>query len=166
MVATDRFFRGMPFGAANPANAGAVVAGGAGQDTLVVELSNPRYDTTTQTATYDATPLADYRREGLRYLKARQNVDRLPAAFGATSLFIDDCPDLTSCVWTTPPGGHPNEVLGPLPGGPIGTCWHTSSFSCQPCDGQSLAYYDGVCGGAYAQCTQAGNGNECVASNL
>ena len=63
--------------------------------------------------------------------------------FTAASLFIDDCPDATTC-WKF-------ENVGPLPDGPVGTCWNPSFFKCIPCAGD-WADLNTICNNTYPDC--------------
>jgi hypothetical protein len=146
-VKTAQFLKAMGFTAANPPNA-ALVADSAEQedDVLLLELLNPAYDEGTMTLTYEADVLQRYRGEVLKPLAAKQQDQTIAEQFGTASLFIDDCPDITTCF---APGLIP---VGPVPGGPIGACWSWSAFACLPCNGQSLNYYAGVCNNTYTFC--------------
>jgi hypothetical protein len=146
-VKTTRFFASMGFTPANPPNA-ALVADTAEQedDVLLLELLNPAYDEATKTLSYVADVLQQYQGEVLKPLAAQQRDRTIAAEFGTASLFIDDCPDITTCF---APGLIP---VGPVPGGPIGACWSWSAFACLPCNGQSLDYYAGVCNNTYTFC--------------
>ena len=151
-VETPRFLDTLGFTPANPPNAALVVdAAHGGDDVLVVELMNPAYDAATQTLIYEAEVLQQYRGEGLEAVAVRPRDGQIAPEFGSASLFIDDCPDLTTCY--LPDGGACScQVIGPLPGGSVGQCWHWGSLSCTPCNGNSTSYYATACDNAYAAC--------------
>jgi hypothetical protein len=103
MVATERFLGtgggapagGTPTGAgftpADPPNAALVAQTAEGEDILVVELLNPRYDEAAGTLAYDVRLLADYANTGLADLAARQADDQFASSFTTAHLFIDGC---------------------------------------------------------------------------
>jgi hypothetical protein len=131
------------FSPANPPNA--VLIGHQGpthQDLVVLELFNPRYDTTTNTATYDVQVLQDTHKLEMTYTQTPDEEAAVARTYTEAHLFIDDCPDLTSCGWTF-------GTYGPLPGGAVGQCWNWSAFACLPCNGNPPSYYDDVCNKAY-----------------
>lgn len=81
------------FGRGDPPNAAVQLSGGdEDHDAMAVELGKPRYDKRSKTLTYtvrglrDADSLTHPRLAGMR----ERLDDRLPARFGAVSLFIDD----------------------------------------------------------------------------
>lgn len=101
--------------------------------------------------TYQADVLQHYQGEMLSPLAAQQRDHTIAEQFGNASLFIDDCPDLTTC--SVPDGGACScQIVGSLPGGPVGQCWHWSDLSCKPCNGQSEDHYAGVCNSTYPAC--------------
>jgi hypothetical protein len=127
-----------------------VTATAAGQTVVaVLELLNPVVDLEAGTVGYEAN-LLDAAAAGLRHLIDRRETDAVPAAFGAASLFIDDCPQLevgcrrngTSCA----------DVVGI---GEIGSCWNGSKFKCLFCHDPSawcnanLATCEDSCTGIY-----------------
>ncbi|MDP9358662.1 MAG: hypothetical protein M3R02_25970 [Chloroflexota bacterium] len=85
--------------------------------------------------TYGANILSEYEGEGLAHIAAQQQDAALPETFGQASLFIDDCPDITTCSicrageW----GAITCAAVGPVPGGPYGTCYSWSEVACLPC---------------------------------
>jgi hypothetical protein len=127
-VSTADFLAGLGFSPENPPNA-AIVAQteGGGEDVIVVELLNPVWDAFNQTLTYDVIVLEDYTGDGFGDM-VQQADPQLPEAFGHTSLFIDDCPDVTQC-WSADHG-----IVGPFPGAPIPMCWR-GGIVCDTCDG-------------------------------
>lgn len=154
---TDQFIAGLGFSPSNPPNAAIVTQTDAGDDVLVVELLNPDYDAAHGTLTYGANVLGAYTGDGLAFQAARQQDASLPQALGAVSLFIDDCPDLSNCIVT---GGavYSAKVIGPIPGGPYGQCWHWKDLDCKPCDGHDDNAFADLCNQSYSECN-----NECGA---
>jgi hypothetical protein len=146
---TARFLAGLGFTPHNPPNAALLVdSGDGGVDIAVVELTNPSYDEASFTATYDATVLRDYEREvDLKFQEAPTDLAALAPSFGSAHLFIDDCPDITTCEGI--------QVDAPIPGGPVGTCWHWDTWTCDPCDGRSQEDLDQLCNRTYPACNHA-----------
>ena len=146
---TQAFLDGLGFPAGNPPNAALVTSDANGnEDILVLELLDPAYDEAAGTVTYGVNILSDYE-GGLGFVANRQGDEDLAPAFGAASLFIDDCSDVSGCV-DYPPNAHEPIYVAPLPAGtPSGQCWSWSSFSCNPCSGWSQQDYDNVCNNAY-----------------
>jgi hypothetical protein len=100
MVDTADFAIDPVFDPADPPNAAIVTSSDAGSDTLIVELTNPRFDAAAGTVTYDAKPVASYAGEGLADHAALQTDTQLAETLGATSLFIDELsckPDGSAC---------------------------------------------------------------------
>jgi hypothetical protein len=79
------------FTPADPPNAALVAQTADGEDILVVELMNPRYDEAAQSLAYDVRVLADYAGRGLADLAERQGDDQFSPAFMTAHLFIDGC---------------------------------------------------------------------------
>jgi hypothetical protein len=158
-VPTDQFFDGLGFTPAGPPNAALVVRTPDGErDVLVIEVFNPVYTENFGEGagiqlTYEARVLGAYEGEGLTAWSAEQADDLLPAQFTNASLFIDDCPDATSCF-----AGPQN--IGPLTGAPIGTCWNWTLFKCIPCAGD-WPDLDTICNNTYDLC----NGQCCAAAD-
>lgn len=164
---TPEFLKGVPFAPGNPANAALVAEVAPGdEDIAVLELSNPRYDTASNTATYDVQPLADWER-GLEMSFQEEPTDltTFHPTFGAASLFIDDCPNGTvsccahydyyylECDDPQPVGTFTNE----------GFCYWWWGGHCIPCkpdyhqnerdQGQlTLDYWNGQCNATYSAC--------------
>jgi hypothetical protein len=151
---TETFLAGFNFSPGNPPNAALVAAFEAGQGVVVLELIAPTYEAGTGTLTYGAEVLEGYGGDNLTPVLAEQVAERLPAEFGPAALFIDDCPNLTSCWDTNTLGAVPEgvvgdgggrKVLGPIPSGSIpsrynlwyGRCnvtdgnWNTAMSSCR-----------------------------------
>ena len=94
---TPAFLDGLGFDADNPPNAAIVIDAGDGTtDIAVVELFNPSYDEATHTATYDISVLANWQNDlELGFQEAPIDLSDVSDTFGATHLFIDDCPEVT-----------------------------------------------------------------------
>ena len=139
---TDQFLAGLGFSPDNPPNAALVTNDENGnEDILVVELLNPVYDADAGSVTYGVNLLSDYE-GGLDFVAGRQQDEDLAPSFGEASLFIDDCPDISNCYVGL-------SKVGPLPGGPVGTCWSWSQAQCLPCNGDSIDSLDQSCNDAY-----------------
>jgi hypothetical protein len=151
---TAEFLKGLGFAPANPPNAALVVEAGPGnEDIAVLELLNPRYDEATKGATYDAKVLEEWERSlEMGFSEAPTDPAALAPSFGAAHLFIDDCPDLTTCV------NDNGDAVGPIPGGPYGQCFNWQSF-CQPdnpnCNGPTVNQLNGLCDETYDACDGA-----------
>ncbi len=142
---TAAFLKGLGFPPDNPPNAALVVAAGSGEeDIAVLELSSPTYNEATHTATYDVTALAEWERSlAMGFAEVPTDLAKLAPSFGAAHLFVDDCPDITTCFTF---GVYP---AGPVPGGPIGTCWNTWLALCQPCNRRSIDDIQQSCNQTY-----------------
>jgi hypothetical protein len=151
---TQQFLDGLGFPANNPPNAALVTNDENGnEDTLVVELFAPSYDEAGKTVTYGVNILGNYEGGNLAHAASQQTDEDLAASFGTASLFIDDCPDLTDCIYFELIGLSPNPAnAGSLPGGPVGQCWHWGSFSCTPCNGNGNGHYNDICNETYSKC--------------
>jgi hypothetical protein len=135
-VSTADFLAALGFSPDNPPNA-AIVAQteDGGEDVIVVELLNPQWDSRSQTLTYDVVVLDEYVGDGYGEL-AQQADPELPETFGHTSLFIDDCPDLTVCVNDLDSHQGFQRFVAPLPGGPRKQCLRRvgEGIHCFVCD--------------------------------
>ena len=122
---TQTFLDGLGFTPENPPNAALVAPreDGEGQEILVIELIDPRYDADAETLTYDAVVLADYGEHGLAHLANQQQDYEIGEAFGAGSLFIDDC---QSQPWRCL--DNDNQTVGTLQ---LSYCWHNGE--CRTC---------------------------------
>jgi hypothetical protein len=151
-VPTGDWLSSFPFGDADPPNAALVTqTDETDTDVLIMELRQPRYDSDTRTATYDAQLLRDYERLGITFQQEPADGSAVPASFGAASLFIDDCPDFHNCIYVSAPGyDHVLGVIGPLPGGSVSSCWDWDD-GCVPCHG-SVADLNGQCNATYPDC--------------
>ena len=146
-VPMQQFLDGLGFTPDNPPNAAVVTGTGDDEDVLVIELRNPAYEAEADTLTYEAVVLEGYAEEGLAFVAERQEDGELPDTFGTTSLFIDDCNDIVNCR-----SGALAVVVGPVPGGPISTCWSPQHIQCRPCYGDTLRYYGQLCNDTYPDC--------------
>lgn len=158
-VPTSGFLEGLGFTPTNAPNAALVFEPSPGAtDIIVLELLNPRHDPAGKTLSYDVRILDECAGDQAMGFK---EIARLPdpagEEFGAASLFIDDCADLVSCYF------GPEARIGPLPGGPVGTCWSWDNWLCKTdnpnCNGPSTDYYDQLCNDTYTDCY-----NGCVAT--
>lgn len=162
-VPTGEFLDALGFTPAEPPNAAVVVQTPAGtRDVLVVELFDPIYSRMMgadgrDTLTYQARVLEAYEGTGLAAWVPQADDDQLPQEFSEISLFIDDCPDITSCYLSGI--GGPHSYVGPIPGGPYGRCYRFPV--CRPCGDYTPCRFNDMCNDAYPQRCQ---GN-CVVSN-
>jgi hypothetical protein len=153
-VPTEDFLDGLGFSPANPPNAALVAEFATGQGVVVLELIEPTYDPDTGTLVYGAEVLEGFGGDNLSPVLAEQVAERLPAEFGPAALFIDDCPNYTSClveVWASF-GGEPVylglEAIGPIPNGPYKACFSKDGAICSPCD-TTLEKLTMLCNSAY-----------------
>jgi hypothetical protein len=158
-VPTDRFLEALGFTPVNPPNAAAVVRTPEGErDVLVIELFNPIYTREFDadgggSLRYDARVLDAYNQENLASWYDEQDDHELPSAFSEISLFIDDCPDLTTCFAPDPSNPSWKQyAVGPIPNGPWGQCFNIDVFDCTPCNGATHDFYAGVCNREYPEC--------------
>ena len=129
---TARVLGAVGFDPANPPNAALVAQTEEGEDVLIVELLNPRYDEQTQTLVYDARLLDAYEGEALQHLAARQADPTLTETFGPASLFIDG-------------GGCPYPICGGI------CCSLDQGMVCQGNGAYCVSVYQsGVCQGGNA----------------
>jgi hypothetical protein len=91
LIPTAVLLEQLGFTPADPPNAALVTQTPAGEDILVVELLNPRYDGGAGTLVYDVRLLADYAGGGLADLAARRADDQFASSFTTAHLFIDGC---------------------------------------------------------------------------
>lgn len=149
-VDTASFLEMVGFTPENPANAAIVVSTPAGEDdVLVVELLNPVFDDAAGLLIYEANILGEYAGDGLTPIADRQDDAELASEFDHVSLFIDDCPDASSCYAYTSRTAWTN--IGPIPGGPYGYCWSWDPPGCYPCH-TTVDDLKSKCNQQYAQC--------------
>jgi hypothetical protein len=91
LIPTAVLLEQLGFTPADPPNAALVAETADGEDIVVVELMNPRYDEAAQTLAYDVRLLADYTGTGLADLAERQADDQFASSFTTAHLFIDGC---------------------------------------------------------------------------
>ncbi|MGD9711659.1 MAG: hypothetical protein AB7V46_06285 [Thermomicrobiales bacterium] len=132
---TQDFLDGLGFTPANPPNAALVAEFKAGDGVIVLELIAPVYDEATGTLTYGVEELATYAGDNLAPVMREQLVERLPAEFGPSALFIDDCGAYANCYYTsyTWEQRYEYHLCGPIPGGPYKECWNLFEWGCVPC---------------------------------
>lgn len=147
-IPMQQFLDGLGFTPINPPNAALVARTDAGEDVLVIELINPRYEADAGTLTYEARVLENYVEEGLRLLADKQGDVTMPSRFGSASLFIYGCPDI---AWCYLPGDPPINV-GSILNGPIAMCYPVDSPICVPCNGYGVNSYDEICNYLYGIC--------------
>ena len=145
----DKFLKGLGFDKKNPPNAAVqLISAAAGEDTIVVELLNPKYDAAKKTLQYEVKILTEGKKGLAIFNESKDKV--LPAKFGPTSLFIDDCndADLQCC------SKNNVDPVGSVSGIPM--CWNLSDFACEPCRVDAVV---SQCNSTYPQC-----GGACVVS--
>ena len=120
----DKFLKGFDFGVHNPPNAAIILPDENNtSDMLVVELTNPQYNSTTRTLTYNAKQLKNYSFKSEWLQDHASEVDpAIPERFGNVTLVIDDC----GCTSVTSSCGD---------GGCQNSCWNRKHFSCEACGG-------------------------------
>ena len=136
----DKFLKGFDFGASNPPNAAIILPDeNETSDMVVVELTNPQYNNTTQTLTYTPKQLKEYSfKSGWLQDHASEVDPAIPERFGSVILVIDDCPCRSS-----------NSLFqcGPNTYTPCQhSCWDMKKFRCYLCGG-------GCCGRAGITCS-------------
>lgn len=153
VVSMQLFLDGLGFTPQNPPNAALVIPQEDGlQEVVIIELMNPVYEADAAggpTLTYEARVLSAYYGEGLEHLASLQSGASIPETMENVSLFIDDCPDVSYCH---DDGGR---IVGDIPGGPFGSCWSWSKFSCNYCKGDpSRDELVARCNQAYEGCVE------------
>jgi hypothetical protein len=147
-VPTQRFLNALGFSPTDPPNAALVADLGDGNEEIfVVELTNPVYDEAAKTATYDVKILDDVKRVDMTLGQSTHTGPQTEATYGASHLFIDDCPDGTlNCRLPCNNGDSGcNTLIGSTP---IGYCYDALNICCDPCG------YDWIqqCARAFAGC--------------
>jgi hypothetical protein len=144
----DKFLKGFDFGVNNPPNAAIILPDENGtSDMVVVELTKPQYNNTTQTVTYNAKLLKDYSfkhefKSGWLQDHMSEVDSAIPERFGTVEVVIDGCP--CQCVGK---GAGCDATCG------RNSCFTRHAFSCQPCGG--------CCKPPYGMCCHQGNGCPC-----
>ena len=97
----DKFLKGFDFRVNNPPNAAIILPDeNETLDMVVVELTNPQYNNTTKTVTYNAKQLKEYSfKSGWLQDHASEVDPAIPERFGSVELVIDGCPCV--CVRST-----------------------------------------------------------------
>ncbi len=149
---TPQFLEGLGFPEDNPPNAAMVLDDGAGGVNIaVVELFNPMFDPVSPGVTYEIEVLQDYQSSlEMGFTEAPSDLSALPETFGATHLFIDDCPDAeVYCVRTDMRG---NPRVGSF--GQIGHCYSWGDIACITCGSQNFTgavnYWTEQCNSAFS----------------
>ena len=93
-VPMDKFLKGFNFGINNPPNAAIILPEeNDTSDMVIVELTYPQYNNTTQTLTYKAKLLKEYSfKSGWLQDHASEVDPAIPERFGSVDLVIDGCP--------------------------------------------------------------------------
>jgi len=120
----DKFLKGFDFETSNPPNAAIVLSDeNETSDMVIVELTNPQYDNTTGTLTYNARQLTEFSFESVWFQDQMNKVDvSIPESFGRITLVIDDCP----CRHLKNSG---------CSSGCKNSCWKDWHYGCEPCGG-------------------------------
>jgi hypothetical protein len=152
---TEQFLDGLGFTPVNPPNAALVGEFRTGQGVVVLELIDPVYDPERGSIMYGAEVLEGYGGENLSPVLTEQVAERLPAEFGPAALFIDDCPNYTTCYCEIWAKFNDQEVLveryplGPIPDGPYKACFGVDNTICTPC-GTMLDALEQICTDKYS----------------
>ena len=119
----DKFLKGFGFAAYNPPNAAIILPEeNETSDMVVVELTNPQYNNTTKTLTYNARQLKEYSFESVWFQDQLSKVDAsIPEKFGRSVLVIDDC----GCT----------SVFSGCASKCRHSCWKWKPYGCNPCGG-------------------------------
>ena len=162
---TQDLMKGLGFTPDNPPNAALLFKNEQGDDDVsVVELFNPTYDTSTNTATYEIHLLKEYAGLGVLFQEQPTEPDDAHATFGAAHLFIDDCADGTvKCVSgdNDLPCSGEGGICGSF--GPQGYCYNWSNPGCWPCEpydhlnppAETLyEYWENQCNNTFPKCNE------------
>ena len=165
---TDAFLKGLGFSDDNPPNAALLFTNDKGEeDVSVIELFNPRYDTNTQTATYDIQLLKEYAGLEMTFQEQPAEPPDAGATFEAAHLFIDDCADapIACCSqWDFFAVKCVAPYVGQFP--TQGYCYNWKSIHCEPCDPfghdfpscggatdcPEITYWANKCNAAFSEC--------------
>lgn len=110
-ASTGDFLNAYPFDPGSPSPAGILF--GANRQRIDVLLANPVYDSANAQLQFDVSGV---------------DPGALPASIEAVEIRLESCPDQNYvCAWSDLTVCD-NEI------GPVGTCWHWLSLSCDPCD--------------------------------
>lgn len=125
MVPMQQFLDGLGFTPESPPNAALVAeTEQGGEEIIVVELLDPRYDAESGTLTYDVRILADVSQVDMMFEQAPAADDHPGATFGASHLFIDDCPKYPATCY------HGDTAIDY---GCQAFCWSSGFNACEPC---------------------------------
>jgi hypothetical protein len=152
---TPDFLKGLGFSADNPPNAALLLEPTPGHtDIAVLELFNPRYDQTSNTATYDVQVLKGYEKGlGMTFAEQPTDLSQLHPTFDAAHLFIDGCPDAKVVCWDY---ASSTPKKGEFPALPF--CYLGSYPGCLPCAGtdrtpdQITAFWNKKCNDTFSAC--------------
>ena len=136
-----KFLKGLGFSEKNPPNAAIqLLNGDKDQETIVVELYNPKYDATKKTLQYELKILEEGKKGLAVFNEAKDKT--LPAHFGDVSLFIDDCQNtpVYCCLNYAVQGVLQDQDM----------CWDWKWFVCGPCYGWD--YEAARCNGSFTGC--------------
>jgi hypothetical protein len=157
-VPTTQLFEVLGFTPQNAPNAALVVSDETGQrDVLVVELFDPVVteafgSDTGKSIVYKARVLGEFAGSNLEAWQSAQDDAQLDHTFTDISLLIDDCPDLVWCNGFDRTRDYHTRSMGPVPGGPHGTCWNVDWLNCLPCNGADSQFYPDLCNRTYPDC--------------
>ncbi len=150
---TVQFLESLGFSPDNPPNAAVVIgAEDGGVDIAVVELTNPSYDVSTFTATYDVRVLKNYSSVDMPFQETSADLDSISTPFGAAHLFIDDCEDSEVYCRRQGANGYVYSSNDPTLG-VRGKCWNWNTWICEPCGPEALrsecySWYPNYCNDA------------------
>lgn len=123
----DQYIKTLNSEPTDPPNAALITQGGDEIETLLVELSNPQYDASASTLTYDATLLMDYQQGTLASAAIDQKDFDFPASFDQGGLFIDGwCVKHDIACYHKDTNVHVGDTV-------VGTCWDWKHAICDPC---------------------------------
>ncbi len=135
MVPQLDFLSRFPFADDNPPNAAMVMERPDGEtEFAIVELRNPTVEITSGTVTYDIQGLADWR-HGITggLTEAPTDLSTIASEFGATHLFIDDCPDGRVVCNRRQQDANNQTTIRSFAFTWQGMCFSLASLSCVPC---------------------------------
>lgn len=140
---TPAFLDALGFPPDNPPNAALIGHRSAThKDIVVVELFDPHYDTSNNTATYDVKLLQDWHKLDETFEQTPDDAKHLPRDFTAAHLFIDDCADRDRQCGK---GFRATSSVGTLRS--TGQCFRWLTLACEDCDD-----YSGLCNATFPEC--------------
>jgi hypothetical protein len=121
-----------------------------GVNIAVVELFNPVFDPASPGVTYDIGVLRSYQTSSeFEFREAPMDLSSLPEQFGATHLFIDDCPDKE--LFCTNAAG---DRVGTF--GSVGHCYYWNEIACVTCGSENFVgavnHWTTQCNDAFPAC--------------